>query len=80
MTTTERVGLATGNWGLSGSNFEVESSQVHRQENVDLAARKLGQKDLTRPNSEEDDTYTGPPVAVSPGMRFSNYTYDEKVY
>ena len=43
-----------------------------------LASGKLGQIDLTRPKSEEDDTNTGPPVAVSPemeNMRFSNYPY-----
>ena len=44
----KRVGLAKGNWGSSGSNLEVESSHVYRQENVNLAHRKLSQKDQTR--------------------------------
>ena len=62
------VGLATGNWGSSGSNFEVESSQMYRQEKVNLATRKLGQKDLTQPESEEDSSGTRKPDAVSPEM------------
>ena len=40
----ERVGLASGNWGHSGSNFEVGNSQVNRHEKVNLTHRKLGQK------------------------------------
>ena len=43
----KRVGLATGNCGSSSSNAEVGSSQVYRQGIVNLAARKLGQKDLS---------------------------------
>ena len=43
----KRVSPAAGNWRSSGSNFEVESFQVHRQENVNLDSRKLGQKGLT---------------------------------
>ena len=72
-----------GNCGGSSSNAEVGSSQVYRQRMVNLASGKLGQKDLTRPRSEEDDTNTGPPVAVSreiENMRFSEYPYVEKVY
>ena len=41
---------------------------MHRQDMVNLAARKLGQKDLTRPKSEEDSPSTGQLVAVSPEM------------
>ena len=43
----------------------------------------MGRRDLTRPKSEEDDTNTGPPVAVSPEMEnmgFSNYPYFEKYF
>ena len=78
-----RISLAKGNCGGSSSNAEVGSSQVYRQKMVNLASGKLGQKDLTRPRSEEDDTNTGPPVAVSremENMRFSKYPYVEKVY
>ena len=50
----KRVGLASGNWGHSSSNFEVENSQVNRQEKVNPAHRKLGQKDQTRAKGEED--------------------------
>ena len=56
---------------------------MYRQEMVNLAARKLGQKDLTRPKSEEDSPSTGQPVAVSPEMenkRFSNYPCVEKLF
>ena len=35
----------TRNWGHSDSNFEVGNSQVNRQEKVNLATRKLGEKD-----------------------------------
>ena len=48
---------------------------------VNLAARRLGQKELTRPKSKEDSLSTGQPVAVSPemeNMNFSNYPYVEK--
>ena len=58
-TTGKRVSLAAGNRSSSGSNAEVGSSQVYRQEMVNLAARRLGQKDLTRPKSEEDSQSTG---------------------
>ena len=47
----KRVSPATGNRGGSSSNAEVGSSQVYRQEMANLAARKLGQKDFTRPKS-----------------------------
>ena len=43
----KRVGPATGNCGSSSSNAEVGSSQVYRQGIVNLAAKKLGQKDLS---------------------------------
>ena len=79
----KRVCLAAGNRCSSSSNAEVGSSQVYRQEMVNLAARRLGQKDLTRPKSEEDSPSTGQPVAVSPemeNMRFSNYSYVEKIF
>ena len=83
MTTTEkRVGLASGNWGSSGSNFEVESSQVYRQEKVNLVARKSGQKDLNRPKSEEDSSCTRKLDASSPeleNMRFSDLQYMENI-
>ena len=49
----KRVGLASGNRGHSSSNFEVESSQVYRQEEVNLAARKLGQRDSNRNGKHE---------------------------
>ena len=77
----ERISLAVGNCGSSRSNAEVGSSQMYRQEMVNLASGNLGQKDLTRPKSEEDDTNTGPRVAVSPeveNMRFSSYPYVKK--
>ena len=54
----KRVCLASGNWSSSSSNAEVGSSQVYRQEMVNLAARRLGKKDLTRPKSEEDSPST----------------------
>ena len=82
-TTGKRVSLAAGNRSSSSSNAEVGSSQVYRQEMVNLAARRLGQKDLTRPKSEEDSHSTGQPVAVSPEMEngtFSNYPYVEKIF
>ena len=77
----KRVGLATGNRGSSSSNAEVGSSEVLLTEMVNLSARKLGQKDLTRPKSEEDSLSTGQPDAVSPemeNMKLSNYPYVEK--
>ena len=49
---------------------------------VNLSARNLGQKDLTRPKSEEDSLSTGQPDAVSPemeNMKLSNYPYVEKI-
>ena len=55
---------------------------MHRKENANLAARKLGQKDLTRPKSEEDSSSTVKPDAVSPemeNMKFSDYQYMEKI-
>ena len=79
----KRFGPAAGNRCSSSSNAEVGSSQVYRQEMVNLAARKLGQKDLSRPKSEEDSPSTGQPVAISPEMenkRFSNYPYVERSY
>ena len=41
-----RISLAMGNCGSSGSNAEVGSSQVIRQEMVKLASWKLGQGDF----------------------------------
>ena len=82
-TTGKRVSLDAGNRSSSSSNAEVGSSQVYRQEMVNLAARRLGQKDLTRPKSEEDSHSTGQPVAVSPEMenvKFSSYPYVEKIF
>ena len=56
---TKRVIQASGNWSISGSNFEVEkNAHVNRQEKVHLAHRKLGQKDRTRAKSEEDSSRT----------------------
>ena len=52
----------------SSSNAEVGSSQVYQQEMVILAARKLGQKDLTRLKSEEDSPSKDQNLAVSPEM------------
>ena len=81
--TGKRVSLAAGNRSSSSPNAEVGSSQVYRQEMVNLAARRLGQKDLTRPKSEEDSHSTGQPVAISPEMEngtFSNYPYVEEIF
>ena len=77
-TTGKRVSLAAGNWSSSSSYAEVGSSQVYRQEMVNLVARRLGQKDLTRPKSEEDSHSTGQFVAVSPEME--NVPYVEKKF
>ena len=74
----KRVGLASGNWGTSGSNFDVENSQVNRQEKVNLAHRKLGQKDQTRAKSEEGSSCTRKLDASSPeleNMRLSDHRY-----
>ena len=79
----KRVGLATGNWGRSSWNAEVGSSQVYRKEMVSLAARRLGQKDVTRAKSEEDSPCSGQPYSSIPrneNMKFSNYPYVEKVF
>ena len=79
----KRVSLAARNRGSSSSNAEVGSSQVYRQEMVNLAARKHGQKDLTRPKSEEDSPSTRQNAAVSPEMenkRFSNHPHVERSY
>ena len=78
----KRVSPAAGNRGGSSSNAEVGSSQVYRQEMVNLAAKKLGQKDVTRPKSEEDSPGTGQPVTIAPemeNMKFSKYPYVEKI-
>ena len=79
----EKSWSSRGKLGSSISNSEVGSSQVYRQEMVNLAARRLGQKGLTWPKSEEDSPSTGQPVAVSPemeNMKFSNYPYVEKIF
>ena len=52
-----RVGLAKGNWRISGSNFEVENSQENRQEKVYLAHRKL-EKTKAGAKSEEENSST----------------------
>ena len=78
-----RVGLASGNWRHSGSNFEFENSQVNRRENVYLAHRKPGQKDQTRAKSEEDSSRTRTVDASSPeseNIRFSNHRYLGKIF
>ena len=78
-----RISLAMGNCGRSSSNAEVGSSQVYRQEMINLVPGGLGQEDFNRTKSEEDDTNKGPSVAVPPrmaNMRFSNYSHVEKVY
>ena len=72
------VGVTTGNWCNSNSNFEGGTSQVYRQEKVNLAARKLGQKDQTRAKSEENSSCTRKLDASPPeleNMRFSNHQY-----
>ena len=79
----KRVSLAAGNWVVLFQIPKLENSQVYRQENVNLDSRKLGQKGLTWPKSEEDSPSTGQPVAVSPemeNMKFSNYPYVEKIF
>ena len=79
----KRVSLATRNWGSYGPNFEVEGSQMHRQENVNLAVRKLGQKDFSQPKCEEDSSSTGTLDAISPimeNMRFSDHQYMERYF
>ena len=79
----QRVGLGTGNWRSSDSNFEVESTQVHRQEKVNLARRKLGQKDQTRVESEENSSGTRKLDASLPDLenkRFSDHQYMEKIF
>ena len=56
---------------------------MYRQEKLNLAARKFGQKDLNRPKSEEDSPSTGQPEAVSTemeNMRFSDHHYMEKKF
>ena len=55
---------------------KLEVLQVYRQEMVNLASGKLGQKDLTRPKSEEDDTNTGALEAVSPEMENMRWYID----
>ena len=50
---------------------------------VNLAARNLEQKDLTRPKREEDSPSPGQPGAISPEMEnkmFSNYSYVENTF
>ena len=80
----KRVSLATGNCGSPISNAEVGSSQLYRQEMVNQAARKLGQKDLIRPKSEKDSLSRGKlDDAVSPemeNMKFSIYPYVQKIF
>ena len=59
----ERVGFDSGKWNRFQIKCRSWKFQVHWQENVDLAARKLGLKDLTRPKCEEDSSSTGKPDA-----------------
>ena len=75
----KRVGLATRNSGSSGSNFEVDSSQVYRQEKFYLAHRKIRQKDQTRARSEEHSSCTRKRDASSP-MRFTDHQYMGKTF
>ena len=82
MTTKEKSWLSLRKLGSSGSNFEVDSSQVHRQEKVNLATKKLGQRDHTRAKSEDNSLCAGKLDAVSPemeNMRFSDHHYMEKI-
>ena len=56
---------------------------MNRQEKVNPAHRKLGQKDPTRAKSEEDYPCTGKPDAPSPeleNMRFSDHQYMGKIF
>ena len=79
----QRSGSPVNQVNVKASNFVVESSQVHRQESVNLAARKPWQKDLTRPKCEEDSCSRGKPDAASPvmeNMRFSDHQYREKTF
>ena len=79
----KRVGLAKGNWGSSGSNFEVESSHVYRQENVNLAHRKLGRKTKPEQKSAENSPCTRKLDASSPELvntRFSDHPYMGKIF
>ena len=79
----KRVGLASGNWVHSDSNFEVENSQVNRQENVTPAHSKLGQKHQTRAKSEENSSSTRKLAASLPelkNMEISNHRYMEKIF
>ena len=61
------VGQASGNWCSSSSKFEVEGSQVYRQDEVNLA---------------REETWAEPD-AVSPeiwNMRLSDHQYMEKIF
>ena len=83
MTTKKKLSQPSGNCGHSDSNFEVDSSQVCRQEKVNPVTRKLGQRDQTRAKSEEDSPYTGKLDAVSPemeNMRFSDHLFLGKIF
>ena len=55
---------------------------MNRQEMVNLTHRKLGRKDQTRANSEQDSSSTRKPDALSPEMenlRFSKHRYMGKI-
>ena len=74
----KRVSLAARNWEVPARMPKLEVPKC-----VDsLCARRLGQKDLTRPKSEEDSLSTRQPAAVSPkkkeNMIFSNYPFVER--
>ena len=70
----KEVGQAPGNWMLPDSKLEVRYSQVYRQEEVNLAARKLGQKDQTQTQSDENPSSTRKLAASSPEFRNMEYT------
>ena len=56
---------------------------MYRQEKVNLAHRKLGQKNQTRAKSEENSSCTRKLDASSPeleNMRFSNHRYVGKIF
>ena len=77
-----RIGQAPGNWELGNSKSEVENSQESRQEKVLQATRKLGQKDQTQRNSEENPPGTRKLAACSPefrNMEYTNHRYMDKI-
>ena len=68
---------------LPTQELEVGNSQVNRQEKVNPAHRKLGQKDQTRAKSEKDCSSTRKLDASSPeleNMRFSDHLFLGKIF